>query len=169
MIIKAFSEEYFKELKEIRKKDIIFFNGVFDLIHLGHLKMINHIKKNRYMGNSVIICAINSDESVRKLNKSHPLINDEIYRANFLLELGIDRVIIFDEDNPSALIMSLMPDVVFKGEDYKNENFPEKEFLDKTKIRYSFIKKVDGYSTTNIYNRISHYAKENLRRKLDEA
>lgn len=170
MILKAFDFEYFKELKFLKKKNILFFNGCFDIVHTGHLKLINQIKtygNNNYPGSGYkIICGLNSDKSIKLQNKSHPLINSERERAKFLEELGVDYVITFDEETPTALIMSLLPDKVFKGEDYKSKNYDEREFLLKTNTEVKYITLEHGKSTTNIYNKIAEHVKKEIRESI---
>lgn len=163
-IIKAFSENFYSQLREIRKRDILFFNGCFDIVHLGHLKMINDILKlkNRYH----IICGLNSDISVRAQNKSHPLVNDEISRAQFLIELGVSRVIIFDEKTPKALLMHLAPDVVYKGEEYMKKDYDEKEYLRSIDCGINYYQHIAGYSTTDTYNTIAEQVKKDIRKQL---
>lgn len=169
MILKAFNAEYFKNLKTIRKYNIIFFNGCFDIMHVGHLALINKIKGYaNYMwssGSYKIICGLNSDESVKLQNKKHPLINSENDRALFLEHLDID-VIIFDEKDPSALLMSLVPNVVVKGLDYERKDYPEREFLRKAEIEVKYIKLEDGFSTTNIYSKIEKQVKSKIKESL---
>jgi rfaE bifunctional protein nucleotidyltransferase chain/domain len=169
LIVKAFSEEYFKQLKYLRKNKIMFFNGCFDIIHLGHISLFNSIKgyaqykwpSSKYK----IICGLNSDESVKFQEKCHPLINSQDDRAAFLEHLDID-VIIFDEKDPTALIMSLVPDIVCKGNDYLHVEYPEREFLRKADIEVKYISLLKGYSTTNIYNRIGQYVKQQIRESI---
>lgn len=171
MITKAFSQDYFKRLKWLRKWKIIFFNGCFDIMHPGHLSMINSIKEYAQYkwgksSNYKIVCGLNSDKSVKLQNKSHPLINSENDRAIFLEHLDIDEIFIFDEEDPTALIMSLMPDVVVKGKDYYQQPFPEREFLQKTEIEIKYIDLVTEYSTTNIYNKIADNVRDEIRRTI---
>lgn len=171
MICNAFSDEYFKTLLKLRKNNILFFNGCFDIIHPGHIDLINKIKKSGkyyYNNDYVIVCGLNSDESVKKQNKSHPLINSEKERAEFLISLGIDNVFIFDDETPTALIMSLMPDKIYKGYDYLCKNFHEKEFCQRTKIQINYLDLLAGYSTTNAYNKIYDIAKKDITKKIME-
>ena len=171
MILKAFSEDYFKRLKNIRKHKIIFFNGCFDIMHVGHLAMINKIKGYAEMlwpsGNYKIICGLNSDESVKLQDKKHPLINSEKDRALFLEHLDVD-VIIFDEKDPSALLMSLVPDVVAKGLEYERKMYPERNFLIKSDIEVKYIRMEEGYSTSNAYNKIKSYVLDEIKERLNE-
>jgi rfaE bifunctional protein nucleotidyltransferase chain/domain len=169
MILKAFDNKYFKELKKLRKRNILFFNGCFDIIHPGHLQMLNEIKHYAKVNNYEIVCGLNSDKSVKLQNKSHPLINNEKDRALFLEKLGINFVIIFDEKDPSALIMSLTPDLVFKGKDYMNIDYPEKDFLYIIDAKIKYVELEKGYSTTHIYNKVKSYILDEIKERLDEA
>jgi D-beta-D-heptose 7-phosphate kinase/D-beta-D-heptose 1-phosphate adenosyltransferase len=168
LILKAFDNRFFIELVAIRKKKIIFFNGCFDLVHLGHVKMIKQMRKMANRDGYTLVCGLNSDQSVDKQNKSHPLINGEDDRADLLKELGVDIVIIFDEETPKELLMYLVPDVVFKGSDYYFKDYPEKEFLSAIKCRIINFETINGYSTTEIYNTIAEYVKEDIRKKVFE-
>lgn len=165
-IVKAFSKEFYNELKDIRKKKILFFNGCFDILHLGHLKMINHLLLSKERNKYYVICGLNSDESVRKQNKSHPLVNDEMSRAQFLIELGIDKVIIFDEESPKTLLMNLIPDIVTKGDEYANKDYDEKEFLETIGCTIDYYNHINGYSTTDIYNTIAEQVTAKIRKQL---
>jgi D-beta-D-heptose 7-phosphate kinase / D-beta-D-heptose 1-phosphate adenosyltransferase len=176
-IVKAFSDEYFKMIYELKDKRIYFFNGCFDIIHLGHIKMINKIKENlkvNWGSNGRIIAAINSNESYKKLNKSHPLVHDEMYRAKILISLGVNKVIIFDNENPLDVVMSLMPDKLFKGRDYYGIDYPEKPFIKSYggTIEYLDLEKEDEYgkgskySSTDIYNAIANNVKQEIRESL---
>lgn len=165
MILKAFNDDFFKKLRDIRKKKILFFNGCFDIIHLGHVRMINEIVEYKREGYS-IICGLNSDLSVAKQNKSHPLVNNENARSKMLLELGVDCVITFDEETPKELLMYIMPDIVYKGSEYQFVDYYEKEFLNTIGSRIIYVQNVLGYSTTNIYNKIEEHVKDKIRRSI---
>lgn len=159
MIVKSGTKDYWNLLKTIKNKDKIFFNGCFDIIHLGHLSLINKAKRIIkddwvYSSDAIIIAAINSDNSFNKQNKSHKLINDEIYRATFLKMLGIDYVIIFDEMHPEAIIKEIQPKTIIKGSDYKEKEYPEKQLILDMGIIIEYINILGEYSTTNIYERI---------------
>jgi D-beta-D-heptose 7-phosphate kinase/D-beta-D-heptose 1-phosphate adenosyltransferase len=170
MIIKAFSDEYFFQLKTIRKHAIVMFNGCFDILHPGHMKLINRVKemKNYFGNNTIIICAINSDESVKLQMKKHPLVNDEKSRAEMLLALGIDYVIIFEDENPLSLYMSIIPDCVVTTSGYYNaiENHKDLLFCDRHGILIKHITITLGYSTTNIYNKIESQVKAKIKESL---
>ena len=110
-----------KEMKSLRKKfkdenkKIVFTNGVFDIIHAGH---VDYLLKAKAMGD-ILIVGLNSDLSVRKIKgDKRPLIN-QTERAFLLSNLKpVDFVVIFDEDTPFELIKELIPDVLVKGADW---------------------------------------------------
>lgn len=166
MILRAFSYEYFSKLRQFRKENIVFLNGCFDVIHQGHIRLINRAKKWALNNNHKLIVGLNSDESIKKLNKSHPLINDEKNRAAVLEELGVDYIVIFDEETPSALIMNIMPDVIYKGEQYKSIEFDEKDLIKSTGIQIYWDYNIPGLSTTNIYNKIAEQVRKEIRESI---
>jgi rfaE bifunctional protein nucleotidyltransferase chain/domain len=121
---KIIKKSYVKFLKDLTKnKKIVFTNGVFDLLHIGHIKYLKNAANN---GNCLIV-GLNSDSSVKQLNKSEhrPIVN-EIDRAEVLSCLYfVDYVIIFNEKTPEKLINDIQPDIYIKGGDYKVESLPE--------------------------------------------
>lgn len=139
---------------------VVFTNGVFDIIHLGHVTYLNDAKAE---GNRLVV-GINSDASVKRLNKGpeRPL-NPENARAEVILSLkSVDAVVIFDEDTPFELIQAIQPNVLVKGGDYDPNTT---DTSDKTYIVGSDIVKaaggqvkaipfVPGYSTTALVERI---------------
>jgi bifunctional ADP-heptose synthase (sugar kinase/adenylyltransferase) len=110
--------------------------------------MINYAKK-LYPESCRLVIGINSDTSVYKMNKSHPLIFGEDYRAKFLDELCFG-VIIFDEDTPNKVIMDLKPDVIVKGIDYQGKILPEQEVIDLLNIDVKYFDSRIKMSTTQI-------------------
>lgn len=123
MIIKTTDINYLCNIRKIRKnKKIVFTNGCFDIVHLGHMKMFNYIRKN--YPDAYIVVGLNSDESVDNLKKSHRRIFDENYRSAYMSNI-VDSVIIFNQSNPSGLILDLLPDIVVKGKEYEGKEFPE--------------------------------------------
>jgi D-beta-D-heptose 7-phosphate kinase/D-beta-D-heptose 1-phosphate adenosyltransferase len=134
-------------LKKQNKK-IVFTNGCFDLLHIGHIRTF---KKAKSLGD-VLIVAVNSDKSVRKLKgKNRPIIKDK-FRMEVLSAIEyIDYIVKFDEDTPIKLIKYLKPDIIVKGSDWKKENVVGKE-LSKV-VLAPFIK---GWSTTEIINKIKN-------------
>lgn len=132
-------------------KKIVFTNGCFDLIHVGHLRTFIEAKK---MGDLLIV-GINSDRSVKALKgETRPIISEQD-RAELISALKpIDYVIIFDENNVSHLLEMIKPDIYVKGGDYTLENLPEKETIVRYNIEVKFIPLVPGISTTELVNRI---------------
>ena len=134
-----------------RGRTIVFTNGCFDLLHVGHVK---YLQKARRLGD-LLVLGLNSDDSIRRLKGPHrPLIGQE-ERAHILAALKcIDYVVIFDEDTPLALIRALRPDILVKGGDYTPEEVVGREVVESYGGRVELIRFVDGKSTTNIINKI---------------
>lgn len=128
------------------EEKIIFTNGCFDIVHIGHLKLFNECKK---LGKLII--GLNSDISIKKLKGANRPINNENDRKSFLEELNIaDEIIIFNEETPYNLIKKIKPDILVKGGDYKKENIVGRELVKEIKI----IDYLKSYSTTKIINKI---------------
>ena len=104
-------------------RPLIFTNGVFDLLHRGH---VTYLDEAAQLGASLVV-GVNADDSVRRLNKGPERpINGEQDRAALLAALAcVDAVVIFPEDTPEALIAALKPDLIVKGGDYDMEVLPE--------------------------------------------
>lgn len=130
---------------------IVFTNGCFDLLHVGHVK---YLQKARNLGD-LLILGLNSDESIRRLKgPKRPLISEE-ERAHLLAALKcVDYVVVFDEDTPLELIRVLRPDILVKGGDYAPEAVVGKELVEGYGGRVEIIPFVDGKSTTNIIEKI---------------
>jgi len=105
-------------------KRIVFANGCFDVLHVGHIR---YLKEARELGDALIV-ALNSDSSVRRLKgKGRPIL-DEISRAKLLSALEcVDYLVLFDDDTVDRLLIELRPHFHCKGGDYTPENVPEKE------------------------------------------
>ena len=129
---------------------IIFANGCFDLLHKGHKFLIKQLEKM----NGFVIIGLNSDKSV-KLNKGQDRpIESQSIRMKKILKLGnINRVITFDEKTPIRLIKNIIPDIIVKGEEYKNLLVVGSSYIKKFGGEIRFIKKYRNYSTTNILNK----------------
>ncbi|WP_353683617.1 D-glycero-beta-D-manno-heptose 1-phosphate adenylyltransferase [Thermodesulfovibrio sp. 3907-1M] len=141
-------EQLKKEIEKLKKKGkkIVFTNGCFDIIHVGHIRYLKEAKK---LGN-VLIVAINSDSSVRKIKPLRP-INPENERAEVLSAMQfVDFVTLFNEDTPYELIKYLQPDVLVKGGDWKIQDIVGADLV---KEAYS-LPYVEGVSTTEIINKI---------------
>lgn len=141
-------------LREILKKSgktLVFTNGIFDLVHKGHLELLNKAKR---LGD-VLIVGINSDASVRR-NKGpkRPIISQDD-RAFMLANLApVDYVLIFEEDTPYELISQLMPDVLVKGADYSVEQIIGYDIVLGYGGKVVPIPLVHGKSSTKIINQI---------------
>ena len=133
-------------------KKIVFTNGVFDLMHLGH---VDYLSKAKDCGD-ILIVGMNSDASVKMLNKgdTRPL-QDQQSRAMVLASLSfVDFVVIFDEETPYDLIKAAQPDVLVKGADYKVEQIAGHDIVLDRGGEVKLIELVSGYSTTAIEKKI---------------
>ncbi|MCX6148784.1 MAG: D-glycero-beta-D-manno-heptose 1-phosphate adenylyltransferase [Candidatus Kapabacteria bacterium] len=127
-------------------KKIVFTNGVFDILHVGH---VSYLEKAKQLGD-ILVLGLNSDASVKKLKGDSRPINNEIDRANVLLGLkSVDYVCIFDEETPLNLIKSVNPSVLVKGADYSIENIVGADFVQKNGGEVKTITFIEGKSTTS--------------------
>lgn len=134
------------------KKPLVFTNGVFDVLHRGH---VSYLEAARALGGSLIV-ALNTDASARRLGKApdRPL-NTEQDRAAVIAALGcVDAVMLFDEDTPYALIDKLRPDIIVKGGDYDMRLLPETKLVESYGGHAMALPFVAGYSTTALVNKI---------------
>ncbi|MBM7623009.1 D-glycero-beta-D-manno-heptose 1-phosphate adenylyltransferase [Sporohalobacter salinus] len=144
------------DLKEIlhdkEDEEIVFTNGCFDILHVGHVRYLQEAKAK----GDLLVVGINSDESVRQLKgKKRPIV-PEMERAEMLAALEmIDYVIIFTELTAKNIISELKPDIYVKGGDYKVNELPEAEVVAEYEGRIELVKEVRGASTTNIVAEIS--------------
>lgn len=138
--------------KRFFNKKIVFTNGVFDLMHLGH---VDYLSKAKDCGH-ILIVGMNSDVSVKKLNKGNARpLQDQTSRSAVLASLQfVDYVVIFDEETPYELIKALQPDVLVKGADYKVEQIAGHDIVLARGGEVKLIELVQGYSTTAIENKI---------------
>ena len=140
-----------EELKNASKK-IVFTNGCFDIIHVGHVRYLQAAKD---LGD-VLIVGLNTDTSVKKLKGDSRPINNESDRAEVLLALkSVNHVVLFDEQTAENLIAEIKPDIYVKGGDYTLETLPEAKIVQSYGGRVEFIPMVAGKSTTNVINKIS--------------
>jgi len=129
---------------------VVFTNGVFDLLHPGHVR---YLTEARGLGDALIV-AVNSDRSVRANKGAERPINPETERAEVLLALGIvDAVVIFDEDTPHAIIEALQPDVLVKGADWGANDIVGRDVVEARGGRVVRIALAPGYSTTALITR----------------
>ena len=121
---------------------IVFTNGVFDLLHKGHLELL---KKSYELGSKLVV-GINSDASVKRLKGESRPINNEQTRLDQLYCLPwVDDVVVFDEDTPYELIKDIKPDLIVKGGDYTVETVVGHDLAP-----VHLVPTIEGYSTTNI-------------------
>jgi D-beta-D-heptose 7-phosphate kinase/D-beta-D-heptose 1-phosphate adenosyltransferase len=133
-------------------KRIVFTNGCFDLMHVGHTRYLQAAKE---LGDLLVV-AVNSDASVRSLNKApdRPIVS-EAQRAEVVAALGcVDHVILFDEPDPQGLIAALQPDVLVKGGDWALERIVGREIVESRGGVVRTIPLVPGVSTTSLIQRI---------------
>lgn len=135
-----------------QKKRIVFTNGCFDLMHVGHTR---YLQAARTLGDLLVV-GVNSDASVRHLNKGvdRPIV-PEAQRAEVLAALGcVDYVVIFSEPDPGALIAALQPDVLVKGGDWAINQIVGRETVEARGGIVTTIPLVPGLSTTSLLQRI---------------
>ncbi len=132
-------------------KKVVFTNGVFDLLHRGH---VEYLQKARALGDMLII-GLNSDASVHAIKgPKRPVVNQED-RATVLAALAcVDHVIYFDEDTPAELIEAIMPDILVKGADYKVEQIVGVETVLKNGGQVIPIELTPGRSTSELIRKI---------------
>lgn len=132
-------------------KRVVFTNGIFDFVHKGH---VTYLEKARALGDMMVI-AINSDASTKRVKGPERPINGEMDRAFILASLRcIDYVTIFEEDTPEKIIDLLKPSIHVKGGDYDPETMPETPTVRKNGGEVVIIPLVDGYSNSNQYKKI---------------
>jgi rfaE bifunctional protein nucleotidyltransferase chain/domain len=130
---------------------IVFTNGVFDLVHIGHL---TYMAKAAELGHKLII-GLNSDTSVKRLKGQSRPVNKQDSRALLLASLFfVDAVVVFEEDTPLNLISILLPDILVKGGDYAIENMVGAKEVIANGGEVKTLGFVDGYSSTSIINQI---------------
>jgi len=135
------------KLKEWRskKEKIVFTNGCFDILHLGH---IDYLEKARSLGNRLII-GLNTDRSVTKLKGTGRPLYPQESRARILAALEfVDVVIMFDQETPYDLINHIKPDILVKGNDYLAENIVGADIVNSNGGKVVTINLVEGYSTS---------------------
>ena len=132
---------------------VVFTNGVFDILHPGHVR---YLTAARALGDKLIV-GINSDRSARALEKGPDRpVNPEHERAEVLRALAcVDEVVIFDEPDPHAIISKIQPDILVKGADWGEDAIIGRDVVEARGGRVVRIALAEGYSTTDIINRIN--------------
>ncbi len=132
-------------------KKIVFTNGCFDLLHLGH---VDYLEKARSLGDKLIL-GLNSDDSVSRFKGLNRPIQDQISRSRVLAALQfVDLVVFFNEDTPLNLITEIQPDILVKGSDYLAENIVGADVVKRNGGVVKTIEFIPGYSTSKIIEKI---------------
>ena len=142
--------EIINRIKAERKK-IVFTNGCFDLLHVGHIRYLAQAKK---LGDYLII-GLNSDSSVKELKGKDRPINSFEDRATLLSAIeSVDLVIMFEEQTPENLIKDIVPDILVKGGDYNIEDIVGCQTVIQNGGQVKTLSFYEGYSSTNYINKI---------------
>ena len=135
----------------LKSKTIAFTNGVFDILHEGHIAVLSEAASYA----DVLIVGVNSDASVKKLKGEGRPVNNEYSRALIIASLiMVDAVVIFNEETPLELIKIIKPDVLIKGGDYTRETMVGSKEVLENGGRIEIIPIKEGFSTTGIIRRI---------------
>ena len=150
--IKTFDEiEMSVEHWKANNLNIVFTNGCFDLLHYGHL---HYLAAARDLGDRLVV-GLNSADSVKRLKGAHRPLNDELTRQHLLAALAfVDAVVVFEEDTPFELIKKIMPDVLVKGGDWQPSQIVGSDIVLAAGGEVKSLPFVEGYSTTNIEQKI---------------
>lgn len=139
------------EKAKAQGKRVVFTNGCFDILHVGHLRYLEEAKRQGDM----LIVGVNRDASVKRLKGEERPINGEEDRAELLCGLAaVDYTVFFEEDTPENLLEELKPCVHVKGGDYTKEDLPETKIVEKNGGEVLILRFVEGKSTSNIVNKM---------------
>lgn len=138
---------------QFKSQKIVFTNGCFDILHLGH---IDYLSKAKDVGD-ILIIGLNTDNSVKRIKGLNRPINDQQSRATFLASLRFaDAVVLFDEDTPYDLIKFVQPDILIKGSDYQVEDIVGYDVVKAKGGDIITLDFLDGYSTTSIIEKVKN-------------
>jgi D-glycero-beta-D-manno-heptose 1-phosphate adenylyltransferase len=130
---------------------VVFTNGCFDLLHLGH---VDYLEKARQLGDKLVL-GLNTDASISRIKGADRPLQDEVSRARVMASLSfVDAVVLFDNDTPLELIKAVLPDILVKGDDYSITQIVGHEIVLANGGEVKTVPLVKGYSTTNIINKI---------------
>ncbi len=148
------TEDAIEWVRRLRSRDrrIVFTNGVFDLLHPGHVR---YLEDARRLGDALIV-GVNSDRSARVLEKGPDRpVNTCTERAEVLAALGcVDAVVIFEEDTPHAIVAALEPDVLVKGADWAPGTIIGADIVEARGGRVERVSLTEGYSTSRLIEKI---------------
>lgn len=152
--MKATITEFLPIRNKIREenKKLVFTNGCFDILHRGHVEYLNEA---RNLGDYLLI-GVNSDASVKKIKGPNRPINNEDDRAYLLDNLkSVDYVIVFEEDTPYNLIKEIIPDLLVKGGDWKEDDIIGSDVVKENGGEVKSLNFVENYSTTSVIEKIN--------------
>ena len=136
-----------------RKNHIVFTNGCFDILHLGH---IDYLFKASKFGDKLIV-GLNADKSIQRIKGESRPIQNESSRASILASLScVDAVVLFHDDTPKQLIELIQPNTLVKGADYKVKDIIGSDFVIANGGSVETIPFLEGYSTSHIINSIKN-------------
>lgn len=136
-----------QKLASVRSKKIVFTNGCFDLLHVGHVR---YLKEARRLGDFLVV-GVNSDASVKRLKGPERPLQNENDRAEILSSLScVDAVVIFEEDTPEKLIHAVRPHILVKGGDWKIDQIVGGSFVQSYGGQVMSLQFVAGKSTTSL-------------------
>jgi len=139
------------EAVRARGGKVVFTNGVFDLLHPGHIR---YLQDARALGDALIV-AVNSDRSVRTYKGPNRPINPEDERVEMLTAMAcVDAVVVFDEETPHAIISRIQPDVLVKGADWAEDNIVGRDVVEARGGRVVRVELSPGHSTTELIRRV---------------
>lgn len=151
MVIKQSQLKNILSRERKKGKKIVFTNGCFDILHYGHIKLLETAKSK----GDILIVGLNSDSSVKRLKGEGRPVQGEKARARILTSLRmVDYVVIFNETTPLRLIKSIKPDVLVKGSDYRDKKVVGMEEVEKRGGEVYLFPLVKDYSTTDIISQI---------------
>ena len=134
-----------------KKKKIVFTNGTFDFLHLGH---VTYLQKAKSLGN-ILIVGVNTDRSVKSYKDPNRPVNSQTDRIQVLTALEcVDYAVLFDEPTPLKLILQIMPDVLVKGSDWKKHQIAGAKEVEAGGGKVVRVRLVPGKSTTRLIEKI---------------
>ena len=137
--------------KDRKKNSLVFTNGCFDILHMGHVR---YLKEAKSCGDLLLV-AVNSDRSVRKLKGPERPLQKQRDRVELLAALAcVDYSVLFDEDTPLSLIEKIRPDVLVKGGDWSKDQIVGYDFVTGYGGEVKALDFIGGYSTTELVERI---------------
>jgi len=136
-----------------QNKRIVFTNGCFDIVHLGH---IDYLSRAADLAD-VLVIGVNTDASVSRIKGENRPLQDELSRSMLLASFQfVEAVVLFDDDTPYELIKAIQPDVLVKGSDYEEEDIVGADIVDDKGGKIVTIDFLDGYSTSSIIEKANN-------------